>query len=113
MTSSKAGAAVFAAVVLLALQVGTASAQGLEWNDAMMAAERAADESRYADAEQFLRTAVSAAEKFAPGDRRLGPSFSGLATVLYARGKHAEAERTYLQAVAILEKNLGPEHLRV
>src|SRR5438046_2158081 len=113
MISSKAAVAVFAAAILLAHQPGAASAKGPEWNDAMSAAQRALDESRYADAEQFLRTAVSEAEKLAPGDRRLDLSFSSLANVLYSRGKHAEAERTYLQAVAILEKTLGPEHLRV
>ena len=113
MTSSKVGVAVLAAAMILAHQPGAISADGPEWSDAMNAAQRAVDEARYGDAEQFLRTAVKEAENFAPGDRRLDLSYSSLATILYSRGKHAEAERTYLQAVAILEKTLGREHLRV
>ena len=58
MTSSKAAVAIFAAAILLAHQPSTASADGPEWYDAMSAAQRALNEARYADAEQFLRTAV-------------------------------------------------------
>ena len=106
MKNSKTSAAAFAAAVLLALLPGIATADELRWNDAMKAAERASNESRYADAEQFLRTAVKEAEEFAPGDRRIELSLSFLATILFSRGKDAEAEQTFLQAVAILEKNL-------
>jgi len=64
------------------------AAEDPAWNDAMKAAQKAMQESRYSDAEQFLRTAVKEAEKFPPGDRRLDVSFSGLATVLYYLGKY-------------------------
>jgi tetratricopeptide (TPR) repeat protein len=73
-------------------------AQDIEWADAMKAAERALNESRYEEAEQYLRTAVRYAETFKPGDRRLDRTFSALATLLYSRGNYAEAERVYLDA---------------
>jgi len=83
--------------------VASASAQDVEWADAMKAAERALHESRYDKAEQYLRTALRHAEKFKPGDRRLDRSFIALATLLYTRGKYGEAERTYLDSVKMLE----------
>src|SRR5713226_3383997 len=113
MANAKYGWALFLGAITLSSWLSMASAQDIEWADAMMAAQRALDESRYSDAEQFLRTAVKEAEKFGPGDRRLDASFAALATVLYNQSKYEEAERTYLQVVGILEKRLGPGHLRV
>src|SRR5713101_1479608 len=112
-TYSKVFSTVLAGGVILAFGLGLASAQELEWTDAMKAAQRAFEESRYADAERLLRTAVKEAEKFGQEDRRLATSLSSLGTVLYSQGKYAESQRLYLQAVAILEKTLGPGHLRV
>src|SRR5262245_12356729 len=111
--TSTAGRVVFLGVILLAVWQGTASGEDVEWIDTMRAAQKALNESRYADAEQFLRAAVHEAEKFPSGDRRFDLSFNGLAKVLYSQGKYDEAERSYLQAVAVLEKKLGPGHLRV
>jgi hypothetical protein len=85
---------VLVGVIMLAFGLGLASAQELEWTDAMKAAQRAFEGSRYADAEQLLRIAVKEAEKFGPEDRRLATTLSSLGTVLYAQGKYARASAT-------------------
>src|SRR4030095_4016897 len=85
----------------------------LEWNDAMNAASKALAESRYAEAERWLRTAVKEAEKFGPEDRRLGMTLSSLGAVVGYRGAYVEAEQRYQRSLAITEKAVGPGHVRV
>src|SRR5882724_12341242 len=113
MSIAKSFASLFAGVVILALGLGTASADVIEWNDAMNSAARAVKESRFADAERWLRTAIKEAEKFGPEDRRLAESLSSLASVLYAQGNYAEAGALFKRVLLIVEKTQGPQHLRV
>src|SRR6266702_240964 len=71
MTRSRVYWAVLLGATVFASRVSMVSADGIEWNDTMKAAQRAVEESRYADAEQLLRSAVKEAGKFGPVDRRL------------------------------------------
>src|SRR5712691_1385406 len=79
MTITKRFTAGFAGAVVLAFGLGMASADAIEWNDAMSSAARAVKESRFADAERWLRTAIKEAQRFGPEDRRLAESLSSLA----------------------------------
>src|SRR5712692_5752274 len=106
--------AVLTGAAVFALALGTAAAQGgLEWYDAMNAASKAIKESRYTEAEVWLRTAVKEAEKFEPTDQRLTVSLGTLGNILYKQGHYAEAGEVFKRTLAIAEKTLGPGHLRV
>ena len=78
----------------------SAYAQAIEWADAMKAAERALNESRYEEAEQYLRTAV-----------RYAGTLSTLARLYSAEGKHADAEAALKRSVAIRERGASPRSL--
>ena len=136
--TSTTGWATFLGAGVLSSRLGMASAEGPEWNDAMKAAHRAWDESRYADAEQFVRTAVKEAENsyeaqdrsaeaalaierslaiwekvLGPEDVRVAVTLSGLARIYAAEGKYAKAEPLLRRSLAILEKTRGPKALEL
>jgi tetratricopeptide (TPR) repeat protein len=67
-----------------------------------------------AKAEAFYRQSLTIAESFmAPDQSDLSPRLAGLATSLRDQGKYAEAEPLYKRALAISEKNAGPNSKEV
>src|SRR6266542_2798446 len=92
MTISKACRGAVMGAILLATQFGAVSAEGPEWNDAMQAAQRALNESRYAEAEQLLKRALMIREA-ALGATHAGvaASLSNLVTFYNSQRKPVEA----------------------
>ena len=80
--------------------------------DALVAKGRTLrDQSRYADAELCLRSAVSLAEEFGSTDPRYAESLNALATVVQIRGRYDEAESLFQQAVSIWRQHSAEHRL--
>ena len=70
-------------------------------------------QGRYSDAQELLLGALKKAERFGPEDPRLAQALHRLGLVYKIRGNYAEAEASYLRALAIREKVLGATHTDV
>ena len=70
-------------------------------------------QGRFADARELLLGALKKAERFGEGDPRLAQVLHRLGLVYKMQGNYAEAEASYLRALAIREKILGPTHTDV
>ena len=71
---------------------------------------RAADESRFDEAERLFREALRLSETFPADDPRRATSVNNLAYVLHAQGRYLAAEPQYRKALAMREAALGKDH---
>jgi tetratricopeptide (TPR) repeat protein len=88
--------------------VKTASGQA-GWSELMAEGRKLRNQSRYADAEQCLHSAISLAEEFGSLDPRYAESLDTLATVVQIRGRYDEAESLFQRALVIWKQYPG-EH---
>ncbi|MBC7999851.1 MAG: tetratricopeptide repeat protein [Leptolyngbya sp.] len=92
----------------------TAFAEGdQQWVSECKAAQTAAAQSNFAQAEQLYQKALLEARKFGEEDSRVGITLGSLAGVYQAEGKYSNAEELYLKSIKIKEKSLGPDHPNV
>jgi tetratricopeptide (TPR) repeat protein len=82
----------------------------LRWRIQHDGAVDALKQGRYSEAASLFLDAVRQAEKLGVQDVRLAESLNGLAQVYRYQQNHAEAEPRARQALAILERALGPSH---
>jgi tetratricopeptide (TPR) repeat protein len=80
------------------------------WQKCVEGAKAAYRQQDYDRCEQLLGTALAEARKFGADDAHVGVTLHNQANLAAARGKDAEAEPLYRQALAILEKARGAEH---
>jgi len=100
-------AATLAGVARAAVQrAGDRAELLVDWHSAVGAT--LAQEEKYEEALPHYREALALAEKAAP--TRLSDQLGKLATVLDASGHYAEARAPAERAVALMEKELGPDH---
>lgn len=78
------------------------------WQTYSEAGRKAYSKKDYEEAESMYRGAVEQAQKFSPGDRRLGTSLTNLAATLREAGKYQESQAVFLKAIAEKERWLGP-----
>jgi tetratricopeptide (TPR) repeat protein len=78
------------------------------WQTYSQAGRNAYAKKNYEEAEAMYRGAVEQAQKFAPGDRRLGISLTNLAATLRDEGKYQESQAIFLRAIAEKERWLQP-----
>ena len=102
-------------IVTLALsappQVESPSAGAERWRAANDAGQRALEQGRFPEAVREFQSAIGEAEKLGWNDPRLAGSISGLAQGYLQQGNYAESESLFQRALAILEKELGPENV--
>ncbi len=98
-------------VLLLAfgLTFGSSSAfaQDAAWEGQINAGRAALQQDKFADAERFFEQALETAEKFPPGDPRLGRSLNNLAAVYYKQKDYDRAEPLMRRSLSVLEEALG------
>ena len=87
--------------------------QSEEWIEFSRAGLRAADESRFSQAERLFRDALRLSEQFPEDDPRRATSVNNLAYILHAQGRYLAAESHYRQALAMREAALGKDHADV
>ena len=83
-------------------------AQGSAWEALIKGAEAALERKDFASAEEQLKAALEAAERFPAGDPRLGKTLNNLAAIYYAQGDYERAEPLLRRAVEAMEQALGP-----
>jgi tetratricopeptide (TPR) repeat protein len=93
----------------LIVQPASVIAQSTSWQTATDASRKAEDEGRYAEAERMSQSAIAAARPFGTNDPRLARSYNHLARVLSKEGRYAEALPLVRWALAVSEKNRGPQ----
>ena len=79
----------------------------------MTAGAAAVEEGRLEEAERAFREALNLAGEGAAGELRRATTLNNLGYVLHRRGRLAEAEELYAQALALRQTRLGPEHPEV
>jgi len=77
------------------------------WAELMAEGRTLRDQSRYADAERRLGSAVSLAEQFGALDSRYAKSLDALATVVQIRGRYDEAQILLRRALVIWQQHPG------
>ncbi len=100
-------------VLMLALGLGSAScsavAQNAAWDGLISAGRAALQQNNFAEAERLFEKALETAEKFPPGDPRLGRSLNNLAAVYYKQEDYGRSEPLMRRSLTVLEESLGPE----
>lgn len=84
-------------------------AQGSSWESLIKGAEAALERKDFASAEEQLEAALVAAERFPPGDPRLGKTLNNLAAIHYAQGDYGRAEPLLRRGIEAMEQALGPD----
>jgi len=90
------------------IAAGPLQAQGSTWEALIKGAEAALERRDFASAEEQLKAALDAAERFAPGDPRLGKTLNNLAAIYYAQGDFRRAEPLLRRAIKEMEQAVGP-----
>ena len=80
-----------------------------EWNKLMLAGRLAADTRRYADADQMFLSAVQQLEEARIEGGLIARPLYELAAVRAFTGRHADASRLLMRAIAILEASPKPD----
>jgi tetratricopeptide (TPR) repeat protein len=83
------------------------------WEELAAKGRTLRDQSRYAEAEDCLRSALSAAEEFGSTDPRVAESLNDLATLVQIRGSYNEAESLFRRAVTIWNQHSGDYRLEL
>ena len=81
-----------------------------QWKECLDAGEKAHRERNYADAERLMTAALKHAEKFGELDARVAVCANGLGALYLAQGKYEEAQKGFLRAIKIYEKEFGQGH---
>ena len=101
-------------VLLLALGLSVGSspavAQDATWEGLINAGRTALQQDEFSDAERHFEQALETAEKFPPGDPRLGRSLNNLAAVYYKQKDYDRAEPLMRRSLSVLEEALGPKN---
>ena len=107
--ASSRACSVLLALLLLCLAPAAAHAQEALWKMYVEGAERARQEMDYPEAEKRFKLALAKAKAFGETDHRVAETLAKLVEFNLGRKKMAEAEPYYKQALAIWEKNAGPD----
>jgi tetratricopeptide (TPR) repeat protein len=83
------------------------------WQSLVASGVRAASARDFAGSEELLLKALRVAGTFPPGDPRTGTTSNTLGLVYKEEKKYSEAEKTFGQALGILQKAYGPDSLDV
>ncbi|MGI9450945.1 MAG: tetratricopeptide repeat protein [Geminicoccaceae bacterium] len=101
-------------VLMLALGLSFGScpaiAQDAAWEGLINAGRTALQQDKFSDAERYFEQALETAEKFQPGDPRLGRSLNNLAAVYYKQKDYDRAEPLMRRSLGVLEEALGPRN---
>ena len=99
---------------LLLLPAGLqAQAEDAAWKRHMEAASTALQVNNPDDALFALGNALREAERFGPGDPRLGSTLGIMASFQRSQGNFVEAASMYLRIVSVRERRLGKDHPEV
>lgn len=101
---------IIVAILCLLLWGTPAYPQATSWEQFTTVGLQAYQRNHFGDAGLNFLNALWAAEKVGPQDRRVGLSLFLLAEVYRAQGKPAEAEPLFMRTMAIREKVLGQAH---
>jgi tetratricopeptide (TPR) repeat protein len=77
------------------------------------AGRAALQQDDFTEAERHFEQALETAEKFSPGDPRLGRSLNNLAAVYYKQQAYDRAEPLMRRSLSVLEEALGPSNADV
>lgn len=91
----------------------TAWSQDAAWEGMINTGRTALQQRNFSEAERQFEAALEAAERFPPGDPRLGKSYNNLAAAYYAQEDYARAEPLMRRALSLLQESLGPEDAEV
>ncbi|MES1260612.1 MAG: tetratricopeptide repeat protein [Acidobacteriota bacterium] len=83
------------------------------WKNLVMQALSAAGAGDYGKAEQVFQKALHEAERFGPGDPRVGATLNSVGLVYKAEKRYTEAEASFRRSLAILEKAYGYQSIDV
>lgn len=83
------------------------------WEGMINTGRAALQQRNFSEAERQFEAALEAAERFPPGDPRLGKSYNNLAAAYYAQENYARAEPLMRRALSLLQESLGPEDAEV
>ncbi len=97
----------------LLAQPGQPMAQNGAWDGLIGAGREALKVNAFSDAERYFEEALELAERFPPGDPRLGRSLNNLAALYYKQEDYDRAEPLMRRSLAVLEEALGPSNADV
>lgn len=105
----------FILTLLIGLPSGPfpAFAQDAAWDGFINAGRTALQQDKFGEAERHFEEALETAEKFPPGDPRLGRSLNNLAAVYYKQQDYDRAEPLMRRSLNVLEESLGPSNADV
>jgi tetratricopeptide (TPR) repeat protein len=83
------------------------------WKNLVMQALSSAGSGDYGKAEQIFQKALREAERFGPGDPRVGATLNSVGLVYKAEKRYAEADTSFRRSLAILEKVYGYQSIDV
>jgi len=83
------------------------------WGERAAKGRTLRDQSRYAEAEDCLRSALPAAEEFGSTDPRVAETLNDLATVVQIRGRYEEAENLFRRALTIWNQHSEDHRLEL
>ena len=95
------------------LAVSVSADSEADWQKLVLSGIQAAGAGNFANSEASLLKATQLAEHFPPGDPRTGTTLNTLGLVYKEEKKYGDAEKTFQQALGILEKAYGPTSLDV
>jgi len=99
-------------VLAFGLSFGSCSvlAQDAAWEGQINAGRGALQQDNFSAAERYFEQALETAEKFPPGDPRLGRSLNNLAAVYYKQKDYDRAVPLMRRSLSVLEETLGPRN---
>jgi tetratricopeptide (TPR) repeat protein len=100
-------------LLLLLPLLATAQQVASPWETYLSSAVSAAEQKKFAAAEQFMSLAMREAERFNQSDPRLGSTYNTSGLIYMADSKPKEAEPAYRRALAVFEKAYGTKSLDV
>jgi tetratricopeptide (TPR) repeat protein len=96
-------------VVCLGLAESATYSQEILWKSSQAAAEKAARNKEYDEAEKQYRAAIKAAEQAGPAEPQLATSLNNLAWLYVQQKRYADAEPLLKRALVIREKTLDAD----
>jgi tetratricopeptide (TPR) repeat protein len=101
------------AVLILCVALGSCQKKAT-WEELAQTANSLYQEGQYQKAVETAQEALEVARGvYQPGSPDLAMPLNDLASLFTSLGQHAEAERIYLELLALDQKHLGDEHLNV
>ena len=112
-TLRETGLIFFMLALGLPLAAFPVAAQDAAWDGLINAGRTALQQDQFSEAERHFEKALENAEKFPPGDPRLGRSLNNLAAVYYKQKDYDRAEPLMRRSLSVLEDLLGPDNADV